>query len=204
MTTSEHSSAQPPAWAEEVLRLLLPLEHRENVSGDLLEEYRDTIVPSRGRSAADAWYVRQVAGFLWRATWVWALLFSGAFVARQAVDLLVPTHDFAFRAQVTTYTGVGLIASTAFWSAWRSGSVLSGIVVTIVMTQIAAVLSVTGVTLLLAIWHDPATLKAAADSGGIAEGYLLPFIMIVPALIVGTVASAIGSAGRLLIQRKHI
>jgi hypothetical protein len=52
------------------------------------------------------------------------------------------------------------------------------------------VLSVTGVTLLLAIWHDPATLKAAADSGGIGEAYVLPFMMIVPALIVGTVAGS--------------
>jgi hypothetical protein len=75
---------------------------------------------------------------------------------------------------------------------------------TMVMTQIAAVLSVAGVTLLLAIWHDPATLKAAADGGGIEEAYVMPFIMIVPALIVGTVASAIGSASRLLIQREHV
>lgn len=204
MTTGEHGSARPPAWAEQVLRLILPLEHRDNVSGDLLEEYRDAIVPSRGQSAADAWYVRQVGGFLWRATWVWAALFSAANLLRQAVDLLIPTHDFAFRSQVTTYTGIALMAATAAWSAWRSGSFISGIVVTIVMSQIAAVLSVIGVTLLLAIWHDPATLKAAADSGGIAEAYLLPFIMILPAMIVGTVASAIGSASRLLIQRKHV
>jgi hypothetical protein len=73
------------------------------------------------------------------------------------------------------------------------------------MTQIAAVLSVLGVSLLLAIWHDPATLKAAADSGGIEEAYVMPFLMIVPALIVGTVAAAVGSVGRrLLIEGKHV
>lgn len=196
MTTGEHDSARPPAWAEEVLRLILPLEHRENVSGDLLEEYRDAIIPSRGQSAADAWYVRQVCGFLWRATWVWAVLFSAAFVLRQAIDFLIPTRDFVVRSQVTTYTAIALMAAAAFWSAWRSGSFFSGIVVTIVMTQIAAVFSVAGVTLLLAIWHDPATLKAAADSGGIEEAYVLPFIMIVPALIVGSIAAAVGSVGR--------
>src|SRR5688500_10263372 len=40
-----HSDARPPRWAEAILRLLLKPEDRESVSGDLLEEYRETIVP---------------------------------------------------------------------------------------------------------------------------------------------------------------
>jgi len=63
-------SVRPPRWAEALLRLLLPSDHAETVSGDLLEEYRETVVPSRGRRRADAWFVRQVAGFAWRATWL--------------------------------------------------------------------------------------------------------------------------------------
>ncbi len=56
-----------------------------------------------------------------------------------------------------------------------------------------------------AIWHDPQTMSAAAGSGGIDEVYVLPFMMIVPALIVGTLAGAIGSVGRrLLVQREHV
>ena len=196
MTTKRELHVTPPRWAEWLLRLMLNRTDRESVSGDVLEEYRDTIVPARGQSAADVWYLRQVAGFMWRATWVWAVLFSGAFVIRQAVDFFIPTHEFYVRSLWTTYTAIALLAATSFWSAWRSGSFIAGIVVTIVMTQIAAVLSVTGVTLLLAIWHDPATLKAAADSGGIEEAYVMPFIMIVPALIVGTVAATIGSVAR--------
>jgi hypothetical protein len=196
MTRNRHEAARPPRWAEGVLRLMLASEHRDSVSGDLLEEYRDAIVPARGKSAADGWYVRQVAGFAWRATWGWALLLSGAFVIRQAFDFLVPTHDFYFRSQLTTYTAVALLAATAFWSAWRTGSFVAGIVVTTMMTQVAAALSVLGVTLLLAIWHDPATMKAAADSGGVGEAYLLPFMAVIPGLIVGTIAGAIGSIGR--------
>jgi hypothetical protein len=196
MTTNPDAQAVPPRWAEWLLRVTLKRTDRETVSGDLLEEYRDAIVPARGQRAADGWYASQVAGFMWRATWVWALLFSGAFVIRQAFDFLVPTHDFYFRSQLTTYTAIGLIAATSLWSTWRSGSFIAGIVVTIVMTQVAAVLSILGVTLLLAIWHDPATMQAAADSGGIEEAYVLPFIMIVPALIVGSIAAAVGSVGR--------
>lgn len=60
----------------------------------------------------------------------------------------------------------------------------------------AALFSVAGASLLLLIWHDPQTLSAAAGSGGIDEVYVLPFMMIVPASIIGTVAGAIGSVGR--------
>ena len=84
------STAHAPRWAESLLRLTLKRADRETVSGDLLEEYRDTIVPTRGQPSADVRYVRQVAGFMWRATWVWALLFSAAFVIRQAFDFLSP------------------------------------------------------------------------------------------------------------------
>ena len=196
MTTNPELPATPPRWAEWLLRMALKRADRDSVSGDLLEEYRDAIVPARGKAGANRWYILQAAGFLWRATWVWAVLFSGAFVLRQGFDFLVPTHDFVFRAQLTTDTAVALLAATSFWAAWRSGSLVSGIVVTVAMTLVAAVLSVAGVTVLLAIWHDPATLQAAADSGGIEEAYALPFMAVIPALIVGSVAAGIGSVGR--------
>lgn len=63
MTTP--STARPPAWAEATLRLLLKPADRESVTGDLLEEYRDSVLPERGRRRADIWYVMQVAGFVW-------------------------------------------------------------------------------------------------------------------------------------------
>ena len=59
--TSEGSTTLPPRWAESLLRILLPPEDRDSVSGDLLEEYRESIVPALG-GKADGWYVRQVAG----------------------------------------------------------------------------------------------------------------------------------------------
>jgi hypothetical protein len=74
MPTSETkrsvASIRPPRWAEAVLRLLLRPDAAETVSGDLLEEYRESVRPSRGRFQADVWFVRQVAGFVWRSIWV--------------------------------------------------------------------------------------------------------------------------------------
>ena len=51
-------------WADFVLRLLLSRRNRDAVSGDLLEAYREDILPSRGPLRARLWYWRQVFGFV--------------------------------------------------------------------------------------------------------------------------------------------
>ncbi len=203
MTTGHNvallQAARPPAWADALLRLLLTPADRESVSGDLLEEYREAIVPARGLRAADRWYILQAGGFLWRATWIWALLFSGAFLARTAYDWLVPTTDFLRRSEVSTAFGVAMLFSTACWAAWRSGSPVAGIFVSVVTSQVAAVISVVGASLMLAIWHDPHTQRAIIGSGGLEEVYVLPFMMVIPAVIVGSVGGAAGSLCRRLL-----
>jgi hypothetical protein len=56
--------SRPPVWAEAALRCLLPVRNRDTVSGDLLEEYRDVVVPGRGVVRANLWYLRQVVSFV--------------------------------------------------------------------------------------------------------------------------------------------
>jgi hypothetical protein len=57
---------RPPRWAEALLRTCLSTREAETESGDLLEAYRDSIYPTRGRWRADIWYVRQVVGYVLR------------------------------------------------------------------------------------------------------------------------------------------
>src|SRR4026209_2509186 len=59
----------PPELAEWILGALLPADMRESVSGDLLEEYRESRVPAAGEFRADLWYWRQVGGIWLRAYW---------------------------------------------------------------------------------------------------------------------------------------
>lgn len=58
---------KPPRWSETLLRLLLVDRDRDTISGDLLEEYREGAVPTRGAKGARWWYRRQVGGFLWHS-----------------------------------------------------------------------------------------------------------------------------------------
>src|SRR5690348_11940599 len=97
----------PPKLAEASLRLFLTPDVFASVSGDLLEQYRDSIYPARGRHRADTWYVRQVLGFALRGTRLWAVLFAGSFIARDALDMLRPTTDFSNRSEISTALAAG-------------------------------------------------------------------------------------------------
>ena len=54
----------PPKWAEVLLRIFLRSRDRDTVAGDLLEEYRETVLPARGCRRAQWWYLRQVLSLI--------------------------------------------------------------------------------------------------------------------------------------------
>ena len=184
--------ARPPAWAEAALRLFLAPADRESVPGDLLEAYRDTIVPSRGPAAADWWYLRQVAGFAWRSLWIWIVVIAAADLWRTAIDWFVPTHDFRVRSMVTTWVAVALFSAAGFVAAWRTRSIRAAALAGFVTSVSTGLLSVAGALLLLAIWHDPATLAAIQGSGGLLEGLTLPLMIVVVATLLAAVGGIAG------------
>ncbi len=51
-----------------------------------------------------------------------------------------------------------------------------------------------GVVILLGIWHDAATLAAIRHSGGLFEALTLPFLMAIPAVVIGSIGG-LGAAG---------
>ena len=56
---------KPPRWSEQLLRSLLIDRDRDAISGDLLEEYREVVVPTHGARRARWWYRRQAVGVVW-------------------------------------------------------------------------------------------------------------------------------------------
>ncbi|MEO8077081.1 MAG: permease prefix domain 2-containing transporter, partial [Acidobacteriota bacterium] len=166
----------PPSWADALLRLFVGAEHVESVSGDLLEEYRDSVVPRSGQRRADRWYVLQVLGFVWRSTGLWACLFGGAFVVRTALDWLAPPVTFGSRSTVSTLLGVTILLVAAARMGWRSGSFLTGSIAGLTIAALGAVVSIGGDAALLAFWHDPATMSAIRNSGGLDEVFILPIL----------------------------
>ncbi len=187
---------QPPSWAESLLQLFLAPEVFPGVSGDLLEQYRDSILPGRGLERADRWYVAQVLGFVSRRTLPWATLFAAAFLVRGALDVLRPTTDFHTRADVSTAIGVGLLLASGFSIARRSGSFFAGAAAGFATTVIACGLSIAGNALLLAFWHDPRVMSAVAAGGGVGEAFSMPVMLILPGIVFGGVGGLAGAGAK--------
>ena len=185
--------AMPPGWAEALLRASLTRGDSDSVSGDLLEQYRESVRPARGPRRADLWYVTQVLGFVWRSARLWAALFAAAFLTRTALDWLVPPADFHTRANVSTLLGAGIILVAAFLAAARSGSFATGPVIGLATAALAAPLELAGAMTLLAARHDPLTMAAIGTSGGLAEVLTLPLLMLLPCLVLGTIGGALGA-----------
>lgn len=57
------SDYDAPRWADHVLRLLVGSRKWESISGDLLEEYRQAILPSAGPTGGRLWYARQLLSY---------------------------------------------------------------------------------------------------------------------------------------------
>jgi hypothetical protein len=194
------TSATPPGWAEMLLRVVLKPGDFDSVSGDLLEEYRESIFPARGQRRADLWYVTQVFGFVSPGARVGGMFFGVAFVARTALDWFAPPLDFHTRANVSTELGVAVLLATGFWAAWRSNSFVAGTIAGVAAAVIGAAVSLVGGAVLLAIWHDPQTMAAIRGSGGVGEVFTLPVMMVLPGLLLGTVGGLAGAAGRKLLS----
>jgi hypothetical protein len=156
----------PPGWAAALLRAFLRPSDLNRVSGDLLDEYRDRVYPRFGRQRADLWYERQVLGFVSRRTYAWAVVFAVAFIARTAIDWLLPTTDFHLRSTLSTILGVGILLLAGFLAAFRSGSFAAGPLMGISIIAIAAPLTIAGAAALLAMSHAPSTIAAIRGSGG--------------------------------------
>jgi hypothetical protein len=54
----------PPRWAEFLLQFIVRARDRETISGDLLEEYRESVLPAKGPLRARLWYWGQVVSFV--------------------------------------------------------------------------------------------------------------------------------------------
>jgi hypothetical protein len=175
------------------LRLLLEPKDRERVAGDLLEEYRDTIGPTLGPAAADRWYVRQAGSYLLQGSWVWGAVLGAALVIRYLFDTLDPPTDYWLRASALTYTIMAVCLLAGFSATLRTRSLCAGVLTSLTGAAMGALLSIAGTGLMLALWHDPATLDAWRRSGGLGEAFIdVPLKLIVLGMVIGGLGAFLG------------
>jgi hypothetical protein len=136
----------------------------------------------------------RVGAHPWRAVRWWAIGFAAIFLVRTAFDWLLPAVDFHARSLASTMAGVGMLLMASFWAARRAQAIYVGPLFNLAVVLAAAPISMLGAAALLAVQHDRATLAAIQGSGGLGEAFLLPWLMVVPALVLGAVGGAAGAA----------
>ena len=194
--------ARPPRWAAAVLPWLLPSDEAETVAGDLIEEYRDSVLPALGRRPADVWFVRQVAGFVWRAPVVWGLLVAVFISGRFLLDTFAPPVSYAQRSFITTWTSVLLYLLAGAWGARRTGRARTGMLVAVSAHAIGWSMNaaVTAAIFVGVIRNDPAMLSLFRQTGGWGEQWLLPLMLLPFVIVLGSFG---GVCGRLLAKRSR-
>src|SRR5262245_5212968 len=137
---------------------------------------------------------RDMMNTRWSGSWVWGTLFGVAAVSRTALDWFVPTQDFSARSAISTYVGVSVLLFAGFWAAWRSGSFVSGVFTVVLLAAIGAIISMAVVVVMLAVFHVTLLMTVMQGLGGLGEVLLLPIMMLLPVLILGTIVGFVGIA----------
>jgi hypothetical protein len=184
---------RPPRWMESLLRLLLDPVNAETVSGDLIEEYRESIYPRKGKWRADLWFLRQVAGFAWRSAFLAAVVLAIFVSGRFAYDAFSPPADWGPRSAFSTWSSIAIYLLVGFWAARRTCLVKTGMLIAVCTHLIAHALSITVTVVLFfaVIRQDSAMLTLFYQTGGWGEQLALP-LMVLP------IVFALGSTGAAL------
>jgi hypothetical protein len=180
-------------WAEWLLRFLVRVRDHDDIAGDLLEEYRETIVPTWGRRA-DLWYILQISWYMLRHVGLPAALIAATLVIRYLFDTFAPvTYTYGVihpRSSIMSWALMLIFALAAARAVWRTGRISSGVFVALVSAVLGGLVSAAGAALMLAIWHDPATLHAWQMSGGLDEAlWGVPLLLIPISLVTGTIGA---------------
>lgn len=140
-------------WADLVLRLLLRDRDRETISGDLLEEYHEVVLPNRGALRARLWYAGQVVSFI--SPVGWGLAIGIAAGALQLIDTAIEplSDDSAGGMLVIVSTLLGLWTAASYLAARRSDrfqdAVMAGLLVGLATSAVLHVTAIVRVNVFL-------------------------------------------------------
>src|SRR5262249_7102195 len=105
---------------------------------------------------------------------------------------LSPTGEFYARSVVSTALAAGIFAAAGMWAASRERSVGAGVLAGAATGVVSAVAVNLVALAMLAVRHDPHTMTMIRASGGVAEAFLLPYVVLVPGAVCATAGAVIG------------
>jgi hypothetical protein len=193
-----HDSSAPPSWAQDLLTWLVPLSSEESIPGDLLEEYRQAVRPSRGQWRANLWYLKQVAGFLCRLTWMFVVLNASAVVLRTLLDTFAPPgfgpHSYQLRSSWSSRAAILTFLLAGCYAGYRMRRANSGTLAAFTASAVGHTLALGFQVVLFytVIRHDPAMLHVFYVTGGWGEAIGMPVVITMIAAPLGLLGGFCG------------
>jgi hypothetical protein len=186
--------ADPPEWAQEVLLFLVREDRAENIAGDLLEEYRDVVLPARGRREATRWYVRQVAGFLWRLSRVFGVLVALQWIGNGVANAIVSPDNHQLRSALMPFAPVWVYLIASAYGGWRTQRMVGGALTAIAAHVIGCTIAVAvGIVLhVTVISHDATMVHQFQATGDWQELFGMPVVVTPVVMALGVVGGFFG------------
>jgi hypothetical protein len=191
----QRAGNDPPPWAHSLLPWLVRADRADNIDGDLLEEYREAILPTRGRRRADVWYVRQIAVFLWRLSWIFAVVVALQELTRMLADTVVPPQSYQLRASVSTWSAISAYLFAGVHASWRTHRAGTGAIVALAAHVIGQAIAIAGTVALYfaLISRDDTALRLFRATGDWGEVFGLPIVLAPVACVLGLAGGALGA-----------
>ena len=111
----------PPPWAAWLLDALVPRRYHETLAGDVLDRYRDQILPRRGEPAQTGGFSRAVAEWAWTESRLACLIVVLSFVFGDGLYAELPESGATARAWLHATAPVGGAWRAGRAAGWRSG-----------------------------------------------------------------------------------
>lgn len=167
-------SDAPMRWATALLRCCVSVRDGDPIAGDLLEEFREEILPTRGWARAQWWYLRQVASFLpCRETRLALHVCATWFAAFCAVALFSVTRDtFAPAYGVTVF--LLAVPFSAFYVARRTDWFGLAMAASVILMFAMLLVGAMAVTPPGSLWSPIATGSTLASLSALAGKMSLP------------------------------
>jgi hypothetical protein len=141
----------PPPWAAWLLETLVPRRHHDILAGDVLDRYRDQILPAQGRTRANRWFLARVAEWAWTESRLACLIVVLSFLFGDGLYPGLPDSGATARAWLNATVPVCALVALGVRAGWRSGiraAVITGFLASCLGT--AAILMLTVVSLAIA------------------------------------------------------
>jgi cytochrome bd-type quinol oxidase subunit 2 len=106
------------------------------------------------------------------------------------LDWYLPPLDYTTRSALTTYFAISLFMALGCWLAYKTRSLRASALASLMTGALAAAMKVAGIALVIMIWQNVDTQR----SGGLEEALELPWLIILPGVIVSMIGGLAGKA----------